>query len=168
MWTVDKITKLCIEYCGKAGVKFNSPVYINGRLTRTLGRCFYVKNGSVWNPFKMEFSRQLLETATEESILNVIMHECAHYVTCALTHENHGHDSVFRHYCEVIGTDNNGTIYHNLERNVNEESVYKYTIYCTKCGAFLSGRSRLCKIVKEPSCFHSTCCDAPVKVIKNW
>ena len=67
-WTVERITELCKEYCGRCGIKFNSPVVINGRLTRTLGRCFYEKYGLNWEPIKIEISRQLLETATDKSI----------------------------------------------------------------------------------------------------
>lgn len=115
-WTVERITELCVEYCDRCNIKFNSPVVINGRLTRTLGRCFYEGHGSVWNPVKIEISRQLLETATDESIEAVIAHECAHYVSCAITHENHGHDSTFRFYCEKIGTTNDTAVYSDLER----------------------------------------------------
>lgn len=115
-WTVERITELCVEYCDRCDIKFNSPVVINGRLTRTLGRCFYEGHGSVWNPVKIEISRQLLETATDESIEAVIAHECAHYVSCAITHENHGHDSTFRFYCEKIGTTNDTAVYSDLER----------------------------------------------------
>ena len=78
MWTIDRITALCIEYCGRAGVKFNSPVIINGRLTRTLGRCFYQKGIVGWNPSRIEISRKLLETSTDKSIEAVIAHECGH------------------------------------------------------------------------------------------
>ena len=168
MWTLDQITKMCIDYCGKAGVKFNSPVIINGRLTRTLGRCFYTHIGDVWNPAKIEISKQLLETATDESIEAVIAHECAHYVTCALTHENHGHDSTFRFYCEKIGTNNSMTHYDDLERTKPNEEIYKYTLYCSNCGKFVGGRSRACRITKEPWDFYTKCCEAEVEVIKNW
>jgi len=168
MWTIDKITALCIDYCGKAGVKFNSPVFINGRLTRTLGRCFYEKRGTVWNPTKIEISRQLLETSTDESIEAVIAHECAHYVTCALTHETHGHDSTFKFYCEVIGTNNNMTHYDDLERTKSNEEIYKYSLYCSKCGKFVGGRSRACNITKAPHNYFTKCCEAEVKVVKNW
>ena len=119
VWTIERITELCVEYCGRCDIKFNSPVVINGRLTRTLGRCFYERHGSVWNPVKIEISRQLLETATDESIEAVIAHECAHYVSCAITHENHGHDSTFRFYCEKIGTTNDTAVYSDLERSIN-------------------------------------------------
>ena len=148
MWTIEKITSMCIEYCGKAGIKFNSPVVVNSRLTRTLGRCFYVRRGEIWNPEKIEISQQLLETSTDESIEAVIAHECAHYVTCAITHEYHGHDSTFKHYCNIIGTNNNMTHYDDLQRTKKNEDIYKYTLYCSKCGKFVCGRSRMCAITK--------------------
>ena len=167
-WTVERITELCVEYCGRCGIKFNSPVVINGRLTRTLGRCFYEKYGLNWEPVKIEISRQLLETATDKSIEAVIAHECAHYVSCAITHENHGHDSTFRFYCEKIGTTNDTAVYSDLERTKGNEEIYKYTIYCSCCGKFIAGRSRACRITKEPWNFFSKCCNAEVKVKQNW
>lgn len=167
-WTVEKIEKLCVEYCGRCNVTFNSPVVVNGRLTKTLGRCFYLRTGSVWNPTKIEISRQLLETATDKCVEAVIAHECAHYVTVALTHKSHGHDATFKHYCAMIGTDNDTAIYNDLERTKPNEEIYKYTMYCSKCGKFVGGRSRACKITKEPENFYTKCCDAKIKVYQNW
>lgn len=168
MWTIDRITELCVDYCGRCNVKFNSPIIINGRLTRTLGRCFYKRTGAVWNPTKIEISRQLLETASDSSIEAVIAHECAHYVTCAITHEDHGHDSTFRFYCEKIGTTNDTSVYANIERTKPNEEIYKYTIYCSKCGKFIGGRSRACRLTKAPNTFFSKCCNAEIKVVQNW
>ena len=168
MWTIERITNLCIDYCRKCGVTFNSPVIINGRLTRTLGRCFYMRTGEVWKPTKIEISRQLLETSTDESIEAVIAHECAHYVACAVTHENHGHDSTFRFYCEKIGTSNNTAVYEDLQRTKTNEEIYKYTLYCSECGKFVGGRSRASCIIKEPWNYYTECCDAELKVVKNW
>jgi predicted SprT family Zn-dependent metalloprotease len=167
-WTIERITELCIEYCGRCGVKFDSPVVINGRLTRTLGRCFYSKTDDIWNPTKIEISRQLLETATDESITAVIAHECAHYVTCAITHHDHGHDAIFRHYCEMIGTTNDTAVYDSIEQTKSEEEIYKYTIYCCKCGKLVGGRSRACNLTKYPENYYSNCCHADLRVVKNW
>lgn len=168
MWTIERITNLCIDYCRKCGITFNSPVIINGRLTRTLGRCFYMRAGEVWKPTKIEISRQLLETSTDESIEAVIAHECAHYVACAVTHENHGHDSTFRFYCEKIGTSNDTAVYEDLQRTKTNEEIYKYTLYCSECGKFVGGRSRASRIIKEPWDYYTKCCDAELKVVKNW
>lgn len=168
MWTVDKIVALCVEYCGRAGVKFDSPVIINGRLTQTLGRCFYQKNAAEWNPLRIEISRKLLETSTDKSIEAVIAHECAHYVTCAITHETHGHDAIFKSYCKIIGADSDTAHYEDIQRTKSNEEIYKYTLYCSKCGKFVGGRSRACKITQMPYDYFTKCCEADIRVIKNW
>lgn len=168
MWTVEKITELCIDYCGRCGVEFNSPVVINGRLTTTLGRCIYRKTNSLWNPTKIEISKHLLETATDDSIKDVIAHECAHYVTCAITHEDHCHDATFRFYCDMIGTTNDTAVCNNLELIKPNEEVYKYTLYCEECGRFLGGKSRACKMTMNPRSYISKCCGANLKVLQNW
>ena len=163
-WTIERIRELCVEYCGKCGVKFNSPVIINNRLTRTLGRCFCYCMGEVWNPSKIEISQRLLETATDDSIAEVIAHECAHYVTVAITHRHHGHDAIFRHYCKIIGTSFDSAIYNNIPK----EKLYKYTIYCSKCGKLVANRSRACNLTKYPEDFYSDCCKADLRVVQNW
>lgn len=168
MWTVEEITELCIEYCGKCGIQFTAPVAINGRLTRTLGRCFYEKKQEKWYPTKIEISRQLLKTATDQCIKEVIAHECAHYITAAITHEDHGHDNTFRYYCSLIGAANNTSVYNNIEYVKSYDEIYKYTLYCSKCGKFLGGRSKACAVTKNPERYHSNCCNTRIKVCKNW
>jgi predicted SprT family Zn-dependent metalloprotease len=168
MWTIERITERCIDYCGRCGVEFNSPVGINGRLTRTLGRCIYKKVDSVWQPTRIEISRQLLETSPDNCIEEVIAHECAHYVVCAITHEMHGHDATFRFYCHEIGTTNDQPVYKNLERIVEKDKVYKYSIYCSKCGKYVGGKSRACNVTKYPHNFTTNCCGAKINVIQNW
>lgn len=152
-WTVERITELCVEYCDRCNIKFNSPVVINGRLTRTLGRCFYEGHGSVWNPVKIEISRQLLETATDESIEAVIAHECAHYVSCAITHENHGHDSTFRFYCEKIGTTNDTAVYFDLERKKETKKSINILFIALAAGNLLQADPVLVALLKSLGIF---------------
>lgn len=152
-WTVERITELCKEYCGRCGIKFNSPVVINDRLTRTLGRCFCEGHGSVWNPVKIEISRQLLETATDESIEAVIAHECAHYVSCAITHENHGHDSTFRFYCEKIGTTNDTAVYSDLERKKETKKSINILFIALAAGNLLQANPVLVALLKSLGIF---------------
>lgn len=166
-WTVDRIIELCKEYCQKCNVIFNAPVSINGRLKKTLGRCFYDGFEGNYYPTRMEFSKQFLETATEETIKNVIAHECAHYVTTAITHEAHGHDHVFKYYCHQIGTTND-TPTTKVKTIKPKEEIYKYTFYCECCGKFVAGRHRACKLTKNPAGFISNCCNAPLFSCKNW
>lgn len=152
-WTVERITELCVEYCDRCNIKFNSPVVINGRLTKTLGRCFYEGHGSVWNPVKIEISRQLLETATDESIEAVIAHECAHYVSCAITHEDHGHDSTFRFYCEKIGTTNDTAVYSNLERKKETKKSINILFIALAAGNLLQANPVLVALLKSLGIF---------------
>lgn len=152
-WTVERITELCVEYCDRCNIKFNSPVVINGRLTRTLGRCFYEGHGSVWNPVKIEISRQLLETATDKSIEAVIAHECAHYVSCAITHEDHGHDSTFRFYCEKIGTTNDTAVYFDLERKKETKKSINILFIALTAGNLLQANPVLVALLKSLGIF---------------
>ena len=168
MWTIERIRELCIEYCEKADVKFNGKVLINNRLSRTLGRCKYIKKDNLWYPAQIEISGKLLKTASDSSIEAVIAHECAHYVTCAKTHENHGHDDTFRFYCQKIGTNNNATNYNSIEFTKENEKIYKYTIYCCGCGKFIGGRSRACRTTRTPQYYESHCCGVPIRVQQNW
>ena len=168
MWTEDKIKELCIKYCNKCGVAFDVPIIINKRLTATLGRCTSVYIDSKLKPEKIEFSYQLLKNATDESIKNVIAHECAHYVCIYLTEEKHNHDEIFKYYCKKIGTNNNTTQYNNLQYTKPYEEIYKYTFYCSKCGNFVAGKSKACTITKEPENFISRCCKAKLKMTQNW
>lgn len=172
-WTVERITKLCIEYCGRCDVPFNSPVVINSRLTKTLGRCFYKRdeNSSRLVPFKIDISKKLLETAEDESIIKVIEHECAHYVTTFLTGENYNHDKVFKMYCFKINANasfTNPATSIIKKKNYSPDKEYKYTFYCKKCGKFVGGRSRACDMTKNINSFFSKCCDANLDLKINW
>lgn len=168
MWTKEKIRNLCVEYCGKCGVEFTAPILINARMTNTLGLCHatYDKEDG-WMPTMIEFSRQLLTCCTDDSIEKVIGHECAHYITFALTHEDHGHDSIFKHYCSIIGIPNDG-IATEVEYTVSYDKLYKYTFYCKECGEFLGGHARTCDMVKNVNHYHSNCCNANLILKKNW
>lgn len=169
VWTIEKIAERCVEYCKRCGVDFNAPISINGRLTRTLGRCFYERDlEGAYFPTKIEISRSLLETASDFSIEEVIAHECAHYVTCELTHEYHGHDKTFRFYCEMMGTTNSSAVYQDMEVTAPAEKRFKYTLYCSECGSYLCGRHRACEVTKNPWKFSSSCCHAKIKVSQNW
>ena len=167
-WTVTTITNLCTEYCRKCGVEFKGEVVINGRLKKSLGRCIYTIDGnSVCTPIRIEIAAGLLKVATDESIMDVIGHECAHYVTAAITKEKHGHDAVFKFYCSKIGTKADKTTV-AVDRIIPPEKSFKYTFYCKKCGKFLGGRHRMCKEVQNLDDYYSTCCNSDVTLQQNW
>lgn len=157
MLTEKDLTKICTEICGKVGYDFTIPVKINKRLTRTLGRVSWVRiNGKVQSTL-MEISYQLLSTSTFDSIYAVIAHECAHYLVNEETHENHGHDAIFKAMCARIGCTNDGSICHSLDREVPETQIYKYFVVCKECGAIVGKYHRAGKVVKHPENYRCKC-----------
>lgn len=164
-----EITKICQKICAEAGYDFNIPVKINKRLKTTLGRVFSVTSGcndnKIYND-SMEFSYQFLLNAETCSIMEVIQHECAHYLVTEETHERHGHDAVFKAMCKRIGCTNDGSIYKNLKTNTPSEKLYKYFVICDKCGGTLMYH-RAGKIVQHPE--HYSCsCGGKLHVQKNF
>jgi predicted SprT family Zn-dependent metalloprotease len=92
---VAECKRLANEFC----VEFTLPVRINNRLTRTLGRvCF-----ECGRPYVMEISGPMLKTCTEESIIEVVRHEWAHWYAWKTDGEVHGHDTLFKEICKKIG-----------------------------------------------------------------
>jgi predicted SprT family Zn-dependent metalloprotease len=166
MWTIKDVENECHKISAKMGDKFDIPVRVNGRLTRTLGRVTIRRINGVWYPEVMEISKQLLETATDESIKSVIEHEWCHYFTAKETGEDHGHDKVFKAMCARIGCDNDGTRT-KVERTVEVHS--KYEVYCGTCKDIIANYSRMSKNLQrldERTC--NRCKTSNLKLIQNW
>ena len=169
MWSIEMIKALCIECCRKCEVEFTAEVRINGRLKAVLGRCIYEKMDEYCFPICLEFSKQFLETSTDQSVIDVIKHECAHYIVTKITHTNHGHDAVFKSYCAQIGTLNDtATFVPALTSETDKTTLHKYSIYCSGCGGYIDHRDRACKITKQLHLYYSHCCGKPLRVTQNW
>lgn len=167
MYTLEQVQKEFTDICNKAGVQVTSPINLNGRLTRTLGRVCMIRRGETVENEKIEFSKQLLETATDSTIESVIKHEAAHYIVTARTHESHGHDSLFKAVCAEVGTTNDGTKT-TVERTVAEEQVYKYSVVCPNCGV-IAHYHRMSKNLKNiSSCYCKKCNSNNLSVIHNY
>ena len=54
MYDLDRIKKEFKEACDKAGVVLDTPIYINGRLSTTLGQVVFDGDDK---PVKIDFSR---------------------------------------------------------------------------------------------------------------
>lgn len=137
------------EVCEKAGCPVTIPIKLNGRLTRTLGRVSIRKDAGEddWYPYLVEFSNQMLETSSDKTIKDVIMHEAAHYIVAVRTKEDHNHDAVFKAVCAEIGTTND-TATTKVDYTVAQEEVYKYSVYCPTCKETIGGFNRMCKTLK--------------------
>ena len=171
-YDLARITKEFHEICEKAGVDagFNIPIKLNDRLTHTLGRV-----RQEYDPFSeryiatfVEFSKQLIETATDQSIRDVILHEAAHVIVTERTGESHGHDALFKAVCAEIGTTNSGTNT-EVERTVADSKIYKYSVYCPTCQKNIAGYSRMCKTLRNIDfCTCKDCGNSGLQVITNW
>ena len=160
MYTLGRLTKEVNDVCHENGVKGNVSVEINGRLRTTLGRCdmkCYV-GGTV--PYKIEFSKNFIETATDEQIHEVLLHEATHYIVTYCTKEHHGHDAVFKEYCKKTHCTNDKGVY----SEIIYKPQWKYEAICSKCGKTTGRWMRAGKIVKNPQLYESKCCHAPIEI----
>ena len=167
MWSVKDITNYCRQLAYKMNIEFTCPVKINGRLTRTYGQVIITSGiKDKWYPEVMEISRQLLETATDESIMEVIAHEFAHWYICETTNEDHGHDALFKEVCNKIGCGFN-TPTAKVERIVEDAAVYKYEVVCPNHGT-ISRYHRAGKVVKNIKFYACPHCGGELELKQNW
>lgn len=154
----------------KTGVIFTGEIKINGRLTRALGKCQAIAthdkiSGAIKtvNPIGIDISKRFMEVATPEEIIDVLAHEFAHYCTYKTLGE-HDHNTLeFKKFCEMLGTT------HATSMSTKNKIGIKYDVYCTCCGKHLGGKATAnAKIVQKPSRYESRCCQAPVRVEKNF
>lgn len=149
----------------KMQTEIDVPILVNSRLTRTLGRVTHQFINGSYRPIKIEFSKQLLETSTKESIHQVALHELAHYIATKRSGKNEGHNAYFKSICSQIGCYED-KIQTKVERTVEVKA--KYDIICSCCGKKIGERSRACPITKNQTGYMSKCCGAKVTVTQNF
>ena len=165
-YTETELKTMCETIAKDNGAELICPVKINGRLTRTLGRVVY--EGSVDNvtPKVIEFSKRFVETATPESIQEVVKHEMCHYLVSLVTKKRHGHDVLFKMMCNRVGASLNESCAKEIKYMVPIAKTYKYTITCSSCGAE-NYYSKAGKVVKNAD--HYQCaCGGKLIVTQNW
>ena len=166
--TVQEIETRCKEIFSKVNLEFNGiTIFINGRLTKTLGRCCYKVSCGKVIPVRLEFSRQLLETATPQSIDSVILHEAAHAIACIETGESQGHNAYFKKVCVRIGTDNDKTKT-QVSRVVDDSQIYKYLITCSCCKEIVGKYQRAGKVIKNISYYRCPFCKSSLEIKQNF
>ncbi len=168
MFTLEMITNELDKLSNSVGDKFDIPVLINARLTRTLGRVMQTTRNGHCRSERMEFSKQLLETATAKSIKSVIEHEWAHYYVTKITGKYHGHDDEFKKVCAMVGCSNDAPTT-DVERTVSEEKLHKYVAYCPTCNAPVGYFSRMCATLKHlDRCTCTKCGGGGLYFTQNW
>ena len=169
MYNLERVQNEVLETFKKANVSLlaNVPIQLNGRLTRCLGRVMYRSISGKTYPTRIEFSKLLLEDTHDETIHQVILHECAHYIAWYRTGERHGHDAMFKQICAEIGCTNDGAKC-DVEELRTAEKHYKYAIYCPNCG-FIGGMSRWGSTLENlPYCTCKKCGSEELSYVQNW
>lgn len=121
------------------------PIRISTRMTRTFGKCCYLRRGRVYTVQELVFADRLLQGATEEHILNVVRHEYAHAYVVLKHQRDDGHGKLWREAALAFGC--NGQRCDSFPELLPKEPPAKYTIRCTTCGAVFQ-RQRRSKLVK--------------------
>lgn len=165
MYNLNRVKNEFYEACKSQGMELELPIYLNGRLTRTLGRVTMVRKAGKVSLKDVEFSKQLIETASDSCIRDVILHEAAHAIATYKSGENHGHDEYFKSICHKLGTTNDG-VATEVERTVEVKD--KYEVFCPTCGK-IGGYSRMCNTIKYISdCSCGKCGNNNLTYRKNW
>ena len=169
MYDLSRVKAEFTEVCENAGVAVNCDIKLNGRLTRTAGRVTSEYDSSLgkYVPTLVEFSKQLVEKATDTSIRNVLMHEAAHYIATTRTGTTHGHDIFFKSICKEIGCTNDGTST-VIENTVADSEVYRYQLYCPTCKKIRGNFHRMCYTLQNIDRCYCTTCFGHVEMIQNW
>lgn len=174
-YDLTRVQNEFIAVCAKAGVAVTTPIKLNGRLKSTLGRVTERISFEDFNyhPTLVEFSKDLIENATDKSIHDVIYHEAAHYIITERTGEHHGHDALFKAVCAEIGTNNDHTKYKTEWKNdVDKFAHYNYLVYCDNCNTLIGTYVRDCATLRrirsntgECSCAH--CRSKNLRIVDN-
>lgn len=123
-------------------------VGINGRLSRSLGRFVFEMeriskcgiNKYKVNPLRIEFSRRYLLNGSDDSFLNTILHELAHYISNVKHQDNCEHDIRWQEVCRRLEMKEVSRI-----ASISSlENPKRYMIICANDGV-VGSRNRLTK-----------------------
>jgi predicted SprT family Zn-dependent metalloprotease len=168
-WTIDRIKEELQKLCAADHITLDVPVSINGRLTRVMGRVGFKVISDIYVPKCIEFSRNLIENASDEDIIQVIKHEYVHYfLSIEDPTVNHHHDAVFKYKCAEIGcTHDKASQYVKGFRD--EEAKAKYEVWCVDCCKLIGTYARKCKTLNNISSCKCRVCGGKQLVVKqNW
>ena len=166
--TTQEIYNECVKIFSSVDLEFNNiEIKINGRLTKTLGRCCYEVQGSKLTPIRLEFSRLVIEKGDSKLIEDVIKHECAHAIATIETGEKQSHNMYFKSVCARIGTTNDtpSTV---AKYNAGDAEIYKYIINCEKCKKVVGKYHRAGNVVKMTPYYRCSNCGGSLKVTQNF
>ncbi|KRN89980.1 SprT-like domain-containing protein [Ligilactobacillus ceti] len=160
---IEEVEAECRRLAAHYGYDLDVPVIVNPRLKTTQGRVKFRYQGQRAYPIQIEFSKNLLMTARDEFILEVIRHEMAHYFVLQDTGASHGHDQVWKAWAVKIGCYPRATLKQTI---LSFSQDAHYQLICEKCRQELGYYQRRGKILKNITKYRSKCCQAAI-IVKN-
>lgn len=125
--------KIVNDILSNNGFDFEVPVSINGRLSTTLGRARFSVNPNTgrYRAVDIELSKNLLLTAKDEDIINIIKHECAHIIIQHGATQNYGHNNKFKEVCARLNCSFDEPA---CAPQIANYDNFKYVMECKNCG----------------------------------
>lgn len=155
---VSEMFDEALEIARECGLKpgIITDVKVNGRLSRSLGRC---RKSQGWRGYHIEISKQVVEHCDRNFIVQTLLHEIIH--TCEGCW-NHGANfeaagaRIMAKYPEYKISQTNDPV---MENKYGEDYLrsQKYLLKCEKCG-MVYGKSRMSDFVRHPEFYtHKGC-----------
>lgn len=166
--TEKEMLSLCNYIAKERNKTIYCPIVINPNLVTMLGRVvFEHTNDRTMNIESIEFSEKLLKFGTKEAIITTAMHELAHAFVIWDTEKPHGHDMYWKAEMRRMGIKNPKRF---AERQIwkPHRDLYKYEIYCKKCGKLVAHGDVSSSLTRGESALASGCCNAPLRIVQNW
>lgn len=120
-------------------------VAVSKRAVYQCGCCRFVKTPQGIKPVKILISDFVIED--DALFYDTIRHEYAHAATAIQTGQKHGHDSVWKAMCLLVGATPKSNVKENAILRERAASRVKYRIRCQTCGR-LYMRTKKSKFVK--------------------
>lgn len=156
--TITTLQKEVNKVLRMGNCSVSCPVSINNRLSRTLGRAVFARRAGKWISVRIEFSGDLIRRASDKSVMDVLMHECAHVIANYRTGCDEGHGKVFKMVCWEIGTDNDKCSTAVEWKTPALMAVdHHYEVHCPKCG-IVARFNRDCKTLQNITRFRCGKC----------
>lgn len=130
-------------------IQLNIPIKRNNRLSASLGRFIYTKKGSS----HIDLAGFLLDYGKEDTIIDVLKHECIHY---AFYEKGLPFDDGEEEFEKELIKQQVST--------TNSKRVGKYIQFeCKTCKS--RGETRNRRLIKRPQLYRTKCCHSPLSLI---
>ena len=156
--------------------KFGSvEIKLNGRLKRSLGRCFYQYNRNtreILDIPKIDFNKDyILYEINNDNKIDTIIHEMMHMLCYLKYNEPVGHDYRWKNECKKYGCKHElGTKVIGYKSEMKNNGIYKYALRCKNCGKILEYKKTITKDyrrkVENHYLIHNKCNSSDLEIIK--